>query len=91
MRIETAVIVGARGAMGGMLAKRCERAGITVRRLDKAMAGPDIALALDGADLALISVPAEAVADVAASLAAHMDGTQIMADVCSVKIGRAHV
>lgn len=86
MRIETAVIVGARGAMGGMLAERCERAGITVRRLDKAMAGPDIARALDGADLALISVPAEAVADVAASLAAHMDGTQIMADVCSVKV-----
>jgi len=85
MDIRTCVVVGARGAMGGMLAARCEKAGIKVNRLDKPLTDDKVAEALAGADLALICTPVEAVPQVAATLAEHLSGGQIMADIASVK------
>lgn len=85
MEIGTCVVVGARGAMGGMLAARCEKNGIEVRRLDKPLAEADMAGTVRGADLVLLCVPVDAVPEVAAGLAKHMDGSQILADIASVK------
>lgn len=85
MNISACAVIGARGAMGGMLAERSERAGIDVRRLDKPLVEAEVRKALAGADLVLLSVPAESVPEVAARVAPHMNGA-VMADVCSVKV-----
>ena len=86
MRDSTVAIIGAAGAMGGMLAERAGGAGFAVRRLDKPLADADLAGAIPNAGIVLLSVPAEAVPEVAAAAARHMDGEQIMLDVCSVKV-----
>ena len=86
MKTSTVAIIGAAGAMGGMLAERAEDAGFALRRLDKPLADADLAGAIPEADIVLLSVPAESVPDAAAAAARHMGGEQLMADVCSVKV-----
>lgn len=86
MNTSTVAIIGAAGAMGGMLAERAEGAGFTVRRLDKPLAEADLAGSVPDAEIVLLSVPAEAVHEAAAAAARHMSGDQLLADVCSVKV-----
>lgn len=86
MEIKAVAIVGARGGMGNLIATRCLEAGIEVHRLDRPLTPEKIAEAVKGVDMVLISVPTDAMPEVAALLAPHMSGGQIMADVCSVKV-----
>jgi prephenate dehydrogenase len=71
--------------MGRLIATRSRAAGITVRELDRPLTAENIAKAVAGADLVLLSVPVYATAEVAGLVAGHMDGRQILADVGSVK------
>lgn len=84
-RMQTLVIVGARGGMGQIIAAKSRAAGLTVRPLDRPLTDDAIAAAVSGADMVLLSVPVYAMDDVAAKVARFMDGRQILADVGSVK------
>lgn len=85
MAIERVAVIGAKGAMGGMFAERCARAGVEARGVDRPLRPDALDRTLRGADLVLLAVPAEAVAEVAALAAAHMQDGQVLADICSVK------
>lgn len=83
--IASLALVGARGGMGKIIATRSREAGVDVRELDRPLTEEKLAAAIAGADLVLVSVPVYATAEVAALVAAHMGGKQILADVGSVK------
>jgi prephenate dehydrogenase len=86
MAMERVAIIGAKGAMGALFRERCARAGIDVRGVDRPLRPGALARTVRGADLVLLAVPAEAVPEVADLAAGHMEGEQIMADICSVKV-----
>lgn len=83
--IQTIALVGARGGMGSLIAAKSREVGIEVRPLDRPLPPESIAAAVTGADLVLVSVPVYATDEVAAKLVPYMSGTQILADVGSVK------
>jgi len=83
--IDALALLGARGGMGRLIAARSRAAGIDVRELDRPLTEEKIAAAVTGADMVLLSVPVYATAEVAALVAGHMGGRQILADVGSVK------
>lgn len=84
--IASLAIVGARGEMGRLFAARARAAGIGVRELDRPLSAENGAVALKGADLVLLCVPIDAVGQALGVLAPLLDGTQILADVSSVKV-----
>lgn len=86
MNIGDILIVGAQGRMGRLIAERAARAGVAVRGVDRPLTPEALAEGARGADLVLLAVPAAAMADVARRCAAVMQPTQIMADICSVKV-----
>ncbi|EPR36309.1 Prephenate dehydrogenase [Desulfovibrio sp. X2] len=84
--INTIAVVGARGEMGRMLCERARAAGMAVRELDKPLTAEGAGSALPGADLVLVCVPIDAVGQALGIVAPLLDGEQILADVCSVKV-----
>lgn len=79
-------LLGASGRMGQLFCARSREAGIAVRELSRPLTPELLARELPGADLVVLSVPADAVPQVAGLAAAHLDGRQVLADVCSVKV-----
>lgn len=84
--IRTVVVIGGSGRMGALFVRRSREAGIQARAVDRPLTDELLSEALSDADLVVLSVPAQAVAEVAAKAAAHMEGHQILADVTSVKV-----
>ncbi len=86
MDIRTVAVIGGSGRMGRLFVERSLAVGIEARAVDRPLTPDVLAKGLRGADLVLLSVPAQAMAQVSALAAAHMDGDQILADVTSVKV-----
>jgi prephenate dehydrogenase len=72
--------------MGQLFCARSREAGIAVRELSRPLSVALLARELPGADLVVLSVPAAAMEDVAWLAAPHLDGSQALIDVCSVKV-----
>jgi len=72
--------------MGRLFAARSRSAGIAVRELDRPLSPELFARELPGADLVVLSVPVAVFPEVAALVAPRLDGRQVLADVCSVKV-----
>ena len=80
------LVVGGAGAMGGCLTRWFGEAGYRVAVLDRddwGRVGP----LCEGVELAILSVPIEATAVVAARLAPHLPARCVLADVTSIKSG----
>ncbi|MEW5772948.1 MAG: prephenate dehydrogenase/arogenate dehydrogenase family protein [Thermodesulfobacteriota bacterium] len=86
MKPSCVAIVGASGRMGQLFAARSRAAGVAVRELSRPLSDELFARQLPGADLVVLSVPADAVAGVCRLAAPRLDGRQTLADVCSVKV-----
>ncbi|NJB68262.1 prephenate dehydrogenase [Desulfobaculum xiamenense] len=86
MQIETILVIGSQGRMGRLFATRAQAAGLGVRGVDRPLSPALVAEAARGADLVLLAVPAAAMVDVAVMCAGVMDASQILADICSVKV-----
>lgn len=86
MTINNVLIVGVKGQMGSMLAGKCVAAGVGVRGIDQPLTEEAMAEACEGVDVVLVCVPAAAMKKVARLCAGAMTETQIMADICSVKV-----
>ncbi|MFW5730935.1 MAG: prephenate dehydrogenase/arogenate dehydrogenase family protein, partial [Desulfonatronovibrionaceae bacterium] len=84
--IEQIAVVGARGAMGGLLSRSFSRAGCQVVALDKPLPVEDIPGMLQDIQLVLVSVPISVFSDVVETVAPAMPSEAILADVCSVKV-----
>ncbi len=84
--IASLAIIGAKGEMGRLFVARARAAGIGVRELDRPLTRADAAEAVTGADMVLLCVPIDAVGQVLSIVAPLLDGRQILADVCSVKV-----
>ena len=80
------VIIGSQGRMGAMLAHRWQSAGYPVDGLDLPLTDDSFASTLPGAALVLLCIPAGALSEVLPRLVRHLDGTQILGDITSVKI-----
>jgi chorismate mutase/prephenate dehydrogenase len=80
------LVAGGAGAMGRCLTRWFEGAGYRVRVLDREDWGRVEALC-EGVELAVLSVPIEATAEVAARVAPHLPATCVLADVTSIKSG----
>ena len=78
-------IVGSRGRMGEMLLRRAREAGLDVTGVDQPLTPEALRAALDGADLALLCVPAAVFEEVAKAVTAHLAPGVILADITSVK------
>jgi len=83
--IASVAVVGARGEMGRLFVSRARAAGLGVRELDRPLTRAAAAEALTDADMVLLCVPIDAMAQVLSLAAPLLDGRQILADVCSVK------
>ena len=79
-------IIGASGRMARLFAARSRDLGIAVRGLSRPLSPELFARELPGADLVVLSVPASAMDQVARMAAPHLDGAQVLCDVCSVKV-----
>lgn len=79
-------IIGARGQMGALFAQRSKELGLDVRALGRPLDAAMLARELKGVDLTLLSVPVPAMAETAQRCAEHLQATQILADVASVKV-----
>lgn len=79
-------LVGSRGRMGAMLCERWSSAGHTVAGVDLPLTDDAFASALDGADAAVLCIPAGALPETLRRLVPHMDGRQVLMDITSVKI-----
>lgn len=84
--IRNIVVIGCRGRMGAMLARRWTEAGHNVTGLDLPLTDEAFAASLPGADVVMLCIPAGALAEVLPNLCRHLDGRQILADITSVKI-----
>lgn len=84
--IEQVAVVGARGAMGGMLSRSFSRAGCRVADLDKPLPVQDIESLLKDIHLVLLAVPISVFSEVVETVAPFMPSGAILADVCSVKV-----
>ena len=73
------------GKMGALFVARCEAIGLDVRRLDRPLSQEKLAGGLAGVEMVCLSVPAKAVAEVTALVAAHVKAPVILIDLCSVK------
>lgn len=79
-------LVGCRGRMGAMLHTRWSNAGHIVAGIDLPLTDEAFATALDGADAAVLCIPAGALPETLRRLVPHMDGRQVLMDITSVKI-----
>ena len=79
-------LIGDTGRMGSMLRARMEVAGLPTTGADRPLNPEKLAGACCGASLVLLCVPIAAMPEVLAALVPHMDGSQILADIASVKI-----
>jgi prephenate dehydrogenase len=86
VRIERVAIAGARGQMGALFARELRRCGCAVAAIDRPYADESLRAALDGAQLAILSVPVTAMRAVTRQLAQHMAPGAILMDLCSVKV-----
>lgn len=82
----TVALVGASGRMGRLFCARSREAGIAVRELNRPLSAGLFARQLPGADLVVLAAPVGVLEDVAWLAAPHLDGTQALIDVCSVKV-----
>ncbi|MDR1855560.1 MAG: prephenate dehydrogenase/arogenate dehydrogenase family protein [Desulfovibrio sp.] len=80
------VIVGAKGRMGAMLDARCRTAAIPVVPVDRPLAGEHLPSACEGAELALLCVPAAALDGVLETLCRFLPADCVLADITSVKV-----
>ena len=78
-------IVGSRGRMGEMLLRRARAAGLDVSGVDQPLTREALKAALEGADLALLCVPAAVFAEVAEAVAEQLAPGAVLADITSVK------
>ncbi|WP_035105549.1 prephenate dehydrogenase [Desulfohalovibrio reitneri] len=85
MSFSKVVIVGAGGEMGSLFASVCREAGQEVRGLEKGFEQDEAEAAFTGADLVLLCVPIGCVEAALSAVIPHLDGSQILADVSSVK------
>jgi len=84
--IRSVAIIGAQGRMGRLFKNLCLERGQDVAALDKPMTPEALARGVDMADLVLLSVPIQAMAQVLEQLVPHMKPRQILIDLCSVKV-----
>lgn len=84
--IQKVAIIGARGQMGGLFTERCEAVGVEVAGVNRPLTREKLAVALDGADVLYLSVPAPAVAGVLELCEGLMAPGTILADNVSVKV-----
>ncbi len=85
MKIREIAIIGARGRMGTLFAQRSRKAGLKVQGLGRPLILKQVAKALANADMVLLSVPVNAMKDMAGMAGRLMASPQILCDVCSVK------
>ena len=85
-KVKKAAVVGERGQMGNLFARRCEQAGIEIGAINRPLETATIREAVRGADLVLLSVPAPAMDPVLEQLVPHMEPHQILMDNVSVKV-----
>jgi prephenate dehydrogenase len=79
------VLIGGGGRMGSMFSALMRSAGMPVRAFDRPLEAK-AAEHCPGASLLLLCVPVAALPDVLQKTAPHLDGTQVLADIASVKI-----
>lgn len=84
--IDTVAFIGSTGKMGAMLMERCRRVQVACLPVDAPFDMEKAAGDLAACDMALLCVPAQAVAEVLAALARLLPARTILADVCSVKV-----
>ncbi|MFW5489634.1 MAG: prephenate dehydrogenase/arogenate dehydrogenase family protein [Desulfovibrio sp.] len=84
-RISTVAVIGSKGEMGSLFMEVCREAGLDAAGLDKSMTDDDLADFIPGRDLVLLCVPMSVFPQVLRQVVPHLDGKQILADVCSVK------
>ena len=84
--LRSAAVIGASGQMGGLFCRALAARGLSVTGLSRPYGEADLARALGGADLALISVPVTALGAVLAQVVPHLRPGALLMDVCSVKV-----
>ncbi len=84
-RISRIAVIGSRGEMGSLFMASCLEAGMDAAGLDKPLTDDDLADFIPGRDLVLLCVPMSVFPQVLRQVVPHLDGLQILADVCSVK------
>lgn len=88
--IRALTVVGASGKMGRLFVTRCRREGLACHELDAPLDSQAMREAAKRAwprsDLALLCVPAQAMAGVLTELAPLLPKGLIVADICSVKV-----
>lgn len=84
-KISRVAVIGSKGEMGSLFMEACREAGLDAAGLDKSMTDDDLADFIPGRDLVLLCVPMRVFPKVLKQVVPHLDGRQILADVCSVK------
>lgn len=79
-------LIGHQGRMGRLFATRLGDAGYMVAGVDRPLLPADLAAVCDHAHVVLLCVPVEALPAVLQLVVPHMDGTQVLADITSVKV-----
>ncbi|MEG6552279.1 prephenate dehydrogenase/arogenate dehydrogenase family protein [Desulfocurvibacter africanus] len=85
--IKSVAIIGSQGQMGRLFMNLCIEHGLSVRGLDKPMDNMALAMAIQSSELVLLAVPIHALADVLLQVKPHLSHRNILADLCSVKVG----
>lgn len=85
--IRSVAVIGSKGQMGRLFKNLCLDRGLRVTELDKPLTHEALARAVAFADLVLLAVPIQAMAEVLEALTPHLSPNQILADLCSVKVG----
>lgn len=85
MTTKSILLVGDTGRMGSMLHARLSAAGLSVRGVDRPLEHEKYALCRD-ASLVLLCVPIAALSEVSARISPYLDGSQVLADIASVKM-----
>lgn len=78
-------LIGCRGRMGGMLCRRWREAGHAVRGVDLPLTEDALAKAA-AAEAVVLCIPAGALPETLHKLVPHLDGSQILMDITSVKL-----
>ncbi len=85
--IRSVAVIGSKGQMGRLFKNLCIESGLRVTELDKPLTHEVLTRAVSFADLVLLAVPIQAMAEVLEAVVPYLSPSQIMADLCSVKVG----
>lgn len=82
---QSVCLIGSEGRMAQLLAGRCRRAGIRVCGADRPLTDEALQGCVTGSDIVVLCVPAAVIPEVCRRIAPLLDGTQVLADITSVK------